>query len=671
MMVKIPEYNASETFAVPTAPQVSMEAAGAPGRALEQAGATAFGLGQQLDERTKAALERQRRLADANIMTEGTIAFHGEVTTELTKRQTEGDPTSPLFTQGNDEYVATASERAVEAARAAGMTEEGLADFTARLGTARIGYFENSLRTQKDAEERKATLAIDGARNQLNAQVAADPPSLPLALDGLSLGLGDYAGALDKTFLAGVLADGREQLVATAVSGYADAGAFDAARALLAQPDYEKDLSPGVRGGLADAIDRAEDRERARVEAEQRKAMADLAGDLRDAEGVILAGYEPPDLEGLRRRAAGTELAPEFERLVALGRESRAFALLPPADQAAELNRSAAGIVKTAAEVDRLQVLGKVYDNNIAAIKEDPLAHASALGIIGEVQAIDLADPASLAFRADQAKVASQHFGVEVPPLREAEAEGIIATMDGGDEPGAVAILDALRQGFGDDGLSLIAGGVVEKRPSLAIALEAAGQAPAIAREIIKGERVYRTNANIRPTVTDVTTAMVEAFGNTFVATPGAMVAYRDAGLAIYAARLSAKGELGLDAELLEQSLRDAAGDPIEVNGQSLIPPRPGMDEYAFRDLVDGITTDELARFGNGAPIHGDGTPFTATELGDAIFISIGPGRYRVGNSDLGLLLGRDGPYELDLGALLKAPRTAGVVLPLAPAVAP
>jgi hypothetical protein len=271
--------------------------------------------------------------------------------------------------------------------------------------------------------------------------------------------------------------------------------------------------------------------------------------------------------------------------------------------------------------------------------------------------AIDPNDPATLAARDHQAKVASQHFGVTVSPLRKEEAEAIGRAYDAADADTAVRLLGTLKDGLGEDALDLIADDVSDQRPVLALVMDLNAEAPLIARTIIVGERALRDVKEMAPSKDDVQTAAAEAFPDTtLAAVPGALNVFLRGGIALDAGRRAGRGDLTVNVAALTSAMRDVAGGPIEWNGATILPPVRGMDENDFEDLMGGIGNLELARAGGANPRYADGTPFTPAELEDAILESLGNGRYLIRMDGLGYVESDvGGAFVLDLAALIDA----------------
>ena len=114
------------------------------------------------------------------------------------------------------------------------------------------------------------------------------------------------------------------------------------------------------------------------------------------------------------------------------------------------------------------------------------------------------------------------------------------------------------------------------------------------------------------------------------------------------------------DSGVYEQALRDVLGGPIEFNGRTILPPKPGMTEDSFEDMMEKLEQADLIEYGNGAPVFGNGDPFQSAMLKSKVFgeeaelISSGPGRYLILYPGLGYAQSSDdGVYELDLRAFV------------------
>ena len=98
----------------------------------------------------------------------------------------------------------------------------------------------------------------------------------------------------------------------------------------------------------------------------------------------------------------------------------------------------------------------------------------------------------------------------------------------------------------------------------------------------------------------------------------------------------------------------------ITFNGQKIIAPKPGMGDEEFDQFIQLMTNDDLAQFGNGNPVYGNGAALDVSMLKaeffrtDAHLITVGQGVYRVVIPGQGYVLSdQGGPFEIDMGSFI------------------
>ncbi len=195
------------------------------------------------------------------------------------------------------------------------------------------------------------------------------------------------------------------------------------------------------------------------------------------------------------------------------------------------------------------------------------------------------------------------------------------------------------------------------------MAISLVGDKPELAREIIAGGRLLRETPDLKPSKTDRVGIVEDVIGNLFTPeTSSGLRPVLTAARAVYAARRlgGGEGDLTFDSDTFEQALRDVMGGPVEFNGRTVIPPTPGMDDDAFKNLVDKLEQADLIEFGSGAPVFANGSPFKVSMFQSRFFgaeaelISAGPGKYLVLYPGLGYAQNADGGvYVLDLRAFM------------------
>ena len=416
-----------------------------------------------------------------------------------------------------------------------------------------------------------------------------------------------------------------------------------------------------------------------RRDAAFKASVAATREQVRGAVGVLEAGYDPDGLAGLERNLAaiggaappGSEAAAEAQELLAeleIAKRAKAFAggfaLLPPPEQDAVIDGLHRAGPKTPDEVKLLTRLETMAERSRTALREAPLHHAARLGVIGPLEPVNVADPASLQARVRQAAQAEAHFGVPVGPLTRDEVEVLDRTLERVDADGATALLASLSEGLGPRHLPDVLQKIAPKHKAFAVAAGIAPDDPLTARAIIRGERMLKAAPELLPKPEDYQADLSGYFGDALKHAPETQAAMTAAALALYAERANAAGDRSrvYDDDRLRDALDKVAGGVIEWNGSKLLAPVRGMDKAAFGRLLDGLTESDLGGR-EGLPFTLDGRPVTPEILRTrgakgyiapyAIFETVGDGQYLVNVNGLGYAVDYEGqPFVLDLKRL-------------------
>ncbi|NIA67580.1 hypothetical protein HBA54_03155 [Pelagibius litoralis] len=425
--------------------------------------------------------------------------------------------------------------------------------------------------------------------------------------------------------------------------------------------DFKSGVAPMLALQDVDRIEATMRSELRLIRAENAEVRAQLRTEASDAATILSRGEQPAGLAGLRSNMEAAGMFKELARLdlsERLSEEVVEFSRLPLSDQQGSI-----------ATLDQLDIVGifesekkaqfrKVHAAQVAAVRQGQgLGVAVEAGVIAPLESIDYSDPETLKGRAVKAGLASAHVGIRLSPLTPQEAGGLRQALDEA-TPGEVAgILDSLHRGLGEEQAGYLAGQIAPNNPELSAAITLAPDSPLVARDIVLGGRLLAENPDVKPGQTDRINGVKEVFGNMFTPeTAGALDGFVDAGMALYASRRVATGDLTFDSDTFEQALREAAGNPVKINKRMILPPRPGMTEDEVEDLVLSTTDEDLALYGNGLPIFSDGTPFSVALFDrfgkDAQLVTSGPGRYLIFFPGLGYIQSdRGGAYEIDLRA--------------------
>jgi hypothetical protein len=457
--------------------------------------------------------------------------------------------------------------------------------------------------------------------------------------------------------------------------------------------EFELGETEGLSPAMKDRVASAMRGELARIEAEAVAAERRLVQDIGAAATAMEAGLEVEGLDELRRRAAGTAHAAPLELAIAAGERMQMLARMRPDELDAEMAALAGQIEAIRAEdvsleqaeqrageveflAGQLEAVGRARETNLAAVAEGlAVERAAELGLV-DLAPVDFANPEtmveSMAARGEAAGVAEAHFGLGAGnPLTRAELEGFTALMQAGpaETPAQVAALDAMRQAWGDERTRAVLERVAKDAPLMAAAGSLLMDQPHVGQEILRGRAVLAENAKLAPTRenADARAAVSEVYGDAF-AGPASLAVAEDAARALYASRKFAEGDLSgeLDADAWEQALRDVVGGVLEWENDAgmifgdvtsrVFPPRPGMTDNDFADLMDQLRDEDLALSG-ALPVDQNGNPVGADVLKrTAKLTNFARGQYLVTIGGFAVLRSDNlGPYILDLGQVLAA----------------
>lgn len=406
----------------------------------------------------------------------------------------------------------------------------------------------------------------------------------------------------------------------------------------------------------------------------------EVVGSVRDALIVLESGKTP---EGLQTLQLSVTEFPDISDILgqAIKDKDRAgefvrSSLSEQRGQLIQLNNEA----KTADDVGLINRLNRLNAETIRGLKTDPLVWAQNRGIIDPLPDVDFEEPASIQQRQQVADGLSQRYGVPVPALTSTEASTLSNVVENSEASNVLSLIDNLREGFGDEGLSLLTQQIAPKRPTLAVAFNLSGTQPVVARDIIIGQNLIKETPELKPNKSQRQLSFDAIVKDGLQSVPGNISGILDAADAVYATRQSTRSSsLLFSQENYDTALKlvlgavetpdgEIVGGPFNHEGRTILPPIPGMESNELDDFLENMNDQDLTLFGNGKPVFSNGHAFTANMFAEGADLpqlhSIGNGRYLVSFEGIGFIeSSTGGAYEIDLGSLVTQKGSPGKVI--------
>lgn len=394
----------------------------------------------------------------------------------------------------------------------------------------------------------------------------------------------------------------------------------------------------------------------ARITAHHSRSKALLAGEnsglAREAATMVemkSQGIEVENEAEVRTRLATASLTSALRRVEEVDKESAGLrqALAGTEAEFQKRMEGMQGAVDTTSGFRRFMIFSKARETRNRNLAVRPYQYMADLGFIPRSAAapVDISKPETLDRRIRLRAVIAAQTGRPIAILEKREAKAIETFLDQNPE-NAVAVFSAIAPYSLSDRRE-IARSIGADKPAYGIAIQIAGQQPAVAQDIIRGERLRAADAGSIDAKT-LREEFADMAGNLFAgeADPSGMarVAYEKTALNLYTVHKgrnpdSSDDDLMRDASRLALGGGYAAdgsivGGPIEYRGRKIIPPTLGMERDEFIGLLQRLNARDLIRYGNGFPSDGKGRFTAAGEIakGNYFLETVGDGLYRVGN---------------------------------------
>ena len=268
----------------------------------------------------------------------------------------------------------------------------------------------------------------------------------------------------------------------------------------------------------------------------------------------------------------------------------------------------------------------------------------------------DLTNPETLQARVVESQAASEFYGVTIPPLSQAEADGLRFMISEGNVENNMAIFQQLATGFGsetDEVFKLMfkdGGGAFAAASGMMLQGDAD-----TTKLILKGQDLIKddTYPNIiktSNTQSSINTLIDTAFAGAYVETPNHIEILRSGIRAAYAQLSVENGKYdttddGIDESILENAIDKVTGGIVELEWQdssglisgfsdenySIEVPRAGMDSGDVEDWMESITEADIDSMGGVANMKSAEVAKIIND-GRAKLHSVGHGQYTLRN---------------------------------------
>lgn len=366
------------------------------------------------------------------------------------------------------------------------------------------------------------------------------------------------------------------------------------------------------------------------------------------------AGNSDLDITALLGTVKGTSLEAPLVNAQAISVDSDAFKgynfiQMDIAEQNAQ--KLPEGTVKEAL----LDNYAEIRKHTKEMLDKDPYALALETGVVSGSR-FDLSDPKTLQARVAEAEAASQFYGVKVPPMSQAEADGLRYIINEGNIDDNMLVFQQLGTGFGSQTDEVYKLMFKEGGGAFAVASGMMLQGDeATTQLILKGQDLIKND--IYPEIVKVTdkdmptinAAIDTVFDGAYLETPNHVEVLRGGIKAVYAQYMAESGNYssseGVNDDLLEQAINKVTGGIVELEWNessgligaftdedySIEVPRAGMDAKDVENWMESITAKDIDTMGGVAGMESAEVAMIIND-GRAKLHSVGHGQYTLRN---------------------------------------
>jgi len=413
-----------------------------------------------------------------------------------------------------------------------------------------------------------------------------------------------------------------------------------------AQQDLNKLIGKPPRGWTPDEWDTYTDSQQVDINravsknrAQKQEVNNDAKIALKQYASAKGLGFEVSPQEQLRVKelVAGNPEQVLFDRI----NKTAAFSVMGIQDRNRALNEIQTGDL---ANVDDFASLIKANNDINRMATDDGYSLGVSQGLIQEVT-FNPSDPLSLSLKADQAEGLSIHYGVNVSPLTNFEAENLSKSIEEMTVQEKVSLSDTLNRA------PEVWGQVSEKNQQVFSMAGATGDNVLMAA-VFQGQELIKAKLVSAPKGTDYLPVSDEFLSDVYgIQDKSAIV---EAAKAHYAATVGNVDVFDVDG--FEDSLAAVTGGIAEVNGNKLELPRGVIDDD-FEDFIDEFSADNVNKMGG---VLGFTDIEAANIINDAKIKSIGANKYIILTGETQALFGADGnPFVISFTEEVKAEQDA------------
>jgi hypothetical protein len=385
-----------------------------------------------------------------------------------------------------------------------------------------------------------------------------------------------------------------------------------------------------------ESLARQEARQAAALALAERTARLSLAKDVvRDSVFALQAGKVPPNLS----EVAGIvgefpELKSQLSAAMAQQEAAAEFVTLPPIQRQNILLDLKAQPEMDRQQIEFTQALEKRHTELAGA--SDKYAAAVDAGLVPPVP-LDVADPTSIAARAEAADVIESTWGDRTSGIRDDEVAAIKDKLNTMTPEDQAATLGSLSTTLGDKFPRLLPQ-IAGKDPSLAMAAKVAPNEPALAGKVLQGRMLVKEGVVQAASPDTYAQTVKDKLGTALKHSPSGYAGVMEAAGYLEAARRFEAGNVDKDSydeDGLSSAIDEITGGVFEYNGQPIIAPERGVDEDTFAEILGSIDDGDLSVADDAGrlmlPTMSTGAPLTAQAFRDyATLESAGDGKYLV-----------------------------------------